>query len=65
MASETPASPPAARKRVPLGRSRRRLGFERRLRIWLYLLGVPMIRPLAWAVGLAGTLMVLRALLGL
>jgi len=30
----------------------------------LYLLGVPWIRPLAWAVGLAGTLMVLGALLG-
>jgi two-component system nitrogen regulation sensor histidine kinase NtrY len=28
--------------RVPLGRSGRRLSFERRLRIWLYLLGVPM-----------------------
>jgi uncharacterized MAPEG superfamily protein len=31
----------------------------------LYLAGVPMIRPLAWAVGLVGTLMVLAALLGL
>jgi uncharacterized MAPEG superfamily protein len=31
----------------------------------LYLLGVPMIRPLAWGVGLAGTLMVLLATLGL
>ncbi len=30
----------------------------------LYLLGVPMVRPLAWAVGLAGTVMVLVALLG-
>lgn len=30
----------------------------------LYLAGVPMIRPLAWAVGLAGTIMVLAALLG-
>jgi two-component system nitrogen regulation sensor histidine kinase NtrY len=28
--------------RVPLGRSGRRLSFERRLRIWLYLLGMPM-----------------------
>lgn len=27
--------------RVPLGRSRRRLSFERRLRLWLWLLGVP------------------------
>jgi uncharacterized MAPEG superfamily protein len=31
----------------------------------LYLVGVPWIRPLAWAVGLVGTLMVLLALLGL
>jgi uncharacterized MAPEG superfamily protein len=29
----------------------------------LYLAGVPMIRPLAWVVGLVGTLMVLAALL--
>jgi uncharacterized MAPEG superfamily protein len=29
----------------------------------LYLAGIPMVRPLAWAVGLAGTLMVLLALL--
>jgi uncharacterized MAPEG superfamily protein len=29
----------------------------------LYLAGVPMIRPLVWAVGLAGTVMVLLALL--
>jgi two-component system nitrogen regulation sensor histidine kinase NtrY len=27
--------------RVPLGRSKRRLSFERRLRLWLYLLGLP------------------------
>jgi uncharacterized MAPEG superfamily protein len=31
----------------------------------LYLLGVPMIRPVAWTVGLVGTVMVLLALLGL
>ena len=31
----------------------------------LYLAGVPMVRPLAWAVGLVGTLMVLAAVLGL
>jgi two-component system nitrogen regulation sensor histidine kinase NtrY len=30
------------RTRVPLTRSGRRLGFERRLRLWLYLLGLPM-----------------------
>jgi len=32
---------PIKRKRVPLGGSRRRLSFERRLRLWLYLMGVP------------------------
>lgn len=31
----------------------------------LYLAGVPMIRPLVWAVGMAGTVVVLAALLGL
>jgi uncharacterized MAPEG superfamily protein len=31
----------------------------------LYLAGVPMVRPLAWAAGVAGTVMVLAALLGL
>jgi two-component system nitrogen regulation sensor histidine kinase NtrY len=35
------------RKRVPLGKSGRRLSFERRLRLWLYLLGLPMI-VLCW-----------------
>ncbi|MGE3928562.1 MAG: MAPEG family protein [Hyphomonadaceae bacterium] len=30
----------------------------------LYIAGVPMVRPLAWAVGLAGTFIVLLALLG-
>ena len=28
-------------RRVPLSRSGRRLSFERRLRLWLYLLGLP------------------------
>jgi two-component system nitrogen regulation sensor histidine kinase NtrY len=31
------------RTRVPLGRSGRRLSFERRLRLWLYVLGLPMV----------------------
>lgn len=35
------------RKRLPLGTSRHRLSFERRLRIWLYLLGLPAL-VLAW-----------------
>jgi two-component system, NtrC family, nitrogen regulation sensor histidine kinase NtrY len=30
-------------KRLPLGRSRRRLSFEKRLRLWLYLMGIPML----------------------
>jgi uncharacterized MAPEG superfamily protein len=30
----------------------------------LYLAGVPMVRPLAWGVGVAGTVMVLGAVLG-
>lgn len=29
--------------RLPLGKSGRRIGFERRLRLWLYLLGLPML----------------------
>ncbi|MFM8753883.1 MAG: MAPEG family protein [Phenylobacterium sp.] len=31
----------------------------------VYLLGVPKVRPLFWAIGLVGTLMVLAAVLGL
>jgi uncharacterized MAPEG superfamily protein len=30
----------------------------------IYLAGVPMVRPLAWAAGLAGTVMVLATLMG-
>jgi nitrogen fixation/metabolism regulation signal transduction histidine kinase len=38
-----PVAPSSAvrRKRLPLGRSRQRLSFERWLRLWLYLMGVP------------------------
>jgi uncharacterized MAPEG superfamily protein len=39
--------------------------FSRVAHAGLYLLGVPLVRPLAWGVGLAGTLMVLLATLGL
>src|SRR5882757_5333598 len=40
MASEQqPAKPPI--KRLPLERSGERLSFERRLRLWLYLIGLP------------------------
>jgi len=46
MGSEEPAGPGAGSgsrlTHVPLGRPGRRLSFERRLRLWLYLLGVPM-----------------------
>ena len=31
----------------------------------LYVIGVPLIRPLAWAVGIVGTVMVLMAILGI
>lgn len=48
MASEQRSSSPTRRKRLPLGASRRRLSFERRLQIWLYLLGLPALL-LLWA----------------
>jgi two-component system nitrogen regulation sensor histidine kinase NtrY len=35
------------RKRLPLGRSRRHLSFERWLRLWLYLMGVPVFGLIA------------------
>lgn len=41
MASEERPNSAVRRKRLPLGASRHRLSFERRLRIWLYLLGLP------------------------
>ncbi|HTH53961.1 MAG TPA: ATP-binding protein [Edaphobacter sp.] len=40
MASE-PQSRPRTVKRVPLGKTRRRLSFERRLRLWLLMMGLP------------------------
>ena len=39
--------------------------YSRLIHAVLYVVGAPMVRPLAWAVGLAGTLMVLAALLGM
>jgi two-component system, NtrC family, nitrogen regulation sensor histidine kinase NtrY len=42
----TPGESPRL-NRVPLGRSGRRLSFERRLRLWLYLLGLP-TAALSW-----------------
>ncbi len=41
MASEQESSETRKLKRIPLGRSRRRLSFERRLKLWLWLMGVP------------------------
>jgi nitrogen fixation/metabolism regulation signal transduction histidine kinase len=47
MASDERPSSAARRKRLPLGTSRHRVSFERRLRIWLYLLGLPAL-VLCW-----------------
>src|ERR1700735_2003566 len=41
MASDEQSGIKVQRKRLPLGVSGRRLSFERRLRLWLYLLGLP------------------------
>jgi nitrogen fixation/metabolism regulation signal transduction histidine kinase len=41
MASDGRPNSAVRRKRLPLGASRHRFSFERRLRIWLYLLGLP------------------------
>ena len=41
MASDELSGTTVQRKRLPLGASGRRLSFERRLRLWLYLLGLP------------------------
>jgi len=43
----TPLSSSQRRKRLPLGRSRRHLSFERWLRLWLYLMGVPVFGLIA------------------
>jgi nitrate/nitrite-specific signal transduction histidine kinase len=46
MASNEPDAKPLQStqlKRLPLGRSRQRLSFERWLRLWLYLLGLPVL----------------------
>lgn len=47
MVSDERPNNAARRKRLPLGASRHRLSFERRLRIWLYLLGLPAL-VLCW-----------------
>src|SRR5215469_5869005 len=41
MASEPKQAEIGRPTRVPLGRSRRRLSFEKRLRVWLWLMGLP------------------------
>ena len=38
--------------------------YSRVVHALLYIFGVPLVRPLAWTVGLVGTLMILLALLG-
>lgn len=43
MASEPKATEVPRPTRVPLGRSSRRLSFERRLRLWLWLMGLPLL----------------------
>ena len=43
----TPSSSSERRKRLPLGRSRQRLSFEKWLRLWLYLMGVPVFGLIA------------------
>lgn len=48
MASDEQPEATVQRKRLPLGTSRHRLSFERRLRVWLYLLGLPGL-VLCWA----------------
>jgi two-component system nitrogen regulation sensor histidine kinase NtrY len=47
MASDEQPGTTMQRKRIPLGASGRRLSFERRLRLWLYLLGLPTLL-LSW-----------------
>ena len=39
--------------------------YSRLVHAVLYVLGVPLVRPLAWALGLAGTIIVLLAILGM
>ena len=41
MASDERPGITSQRTRLPLAASRRRLSFEKRLRLWLYLLGLP------------------------
>ncbi len=38
--------------------------FARLAHAGLYLVGAPLVRPLAWAVGIAGTVMILAAVIG-
>jgi two-component system nitrogen regulation sensor histidine kinase NtrY len=47
MDSDERLSTAVQRKRLPLGASRRRLSFERRVRVWLYLFGLPAL-VLCW-----------------
>ena len=47
MASDDRSGTTSQRTRLPLAASRRRLSFEKRLRLWLYLLGLPAL-VLCW-----------------
>lgn len=40
---------PVVRQRMPLGRTRRRLSFERRLRLWIAAAALPFLLTLIWA----------------
>ena len=43
-----PLQPPSPRKRLPLGRSARRLSFERRLSLWLWGFSLPLLLLVLW-----------------
>ncbi len=64
--SEGPAGDeavPVVRQRLSLGRTRRRLSFERRLRLWLAAAAVPFFAVLLWVCRLEGWTLLSTALL--
>lgn len=74
MASDAPQpernAEPAGRRRMPLGRTRRRLSFEKRVRLWLAAGAVPLLLALAWisrnaGMPLGGSVLVLVVAAGL
>ena len=54
MASDSAGQAPAGRKRVPLGPTARRLGFERGMRLWAWLFALPSLLALAWICFVSG-----------